>query len=313
MTYCIIFALILHKDIQARKNSKMQFATIPCHKDLQPFIRNYWLLRAYCKKEGTQRIFSNGATSLHFYLGQGVRLDNEEREYQTALNHHSMKCMEIHTTKGRLEILGVEFVPFCSHLFFSLDSDTTHATTSEINNIEFTKLEESIHATNDVDRQTALLDEFFCKQLNELDFDETNIERLQNVFEGIVTSEEKEEMNNNYKTISTVDLAIEAHIGQKQFTRIFSKYVGLRPKAYLRLLRFHKALREIQQMPKDTLLKNIAWKCGYSDTAHMTNDFKQLCGHTPTEIISIRSILTEAFSPNFSDRMKKKVLLENII
>lgn len=289
----------------------MRFITIPCHKDLQPFIRNYWFLEAQCVKPGTQRIFSNGAVSLHFYLGKCCKLDDEDREYQTSLNRHDLNSMELHTTIGTFNILGVEFVPFCAHLFFP-SMTQAHTTPQDINDAEFISLEERIHASKSTEEQTQMLDEFFCRRLEAIPVDDINIERLTSVFKDIVPIEGEPLAIKNYESLTSADLASTANIGQKQFTRVFNKYVGLTPKTYLRLLRFNKAMKEIQHSAKDASLTEIAWQCGYYDLAHMTNDFRQLCGHTPTEIVVMGTHLTEAFQQGFSSQMKKKVLLENL-
>lgn len=289
----------------------MEFKTIPCHPDLQPFIRNYWLLSARCTAPGTQRIFSNGAASLHFYLSQEVRLDQDSRLYRSAFNHHDLGSMELHSLPGDFNILGVEFVPFCSHLFFPQLS-ASHVAPQDSNDAAWITLEEQILTASDVQTQILLLDEFFCKRLESIPIDDLNMDRLNTVFKEIVPIEGEPAGIKNYESLSSSDLASAACLGQKQFTRVFNKYVGLSPKTYLRLLRFNKAMKEIQQSTKENSLKEMAWQCGYYDLAHMTKDFTQLCGYSPSKIVELGAQLTEAFQKDFSSQMKKKVLLENL-
>lgn len=293
----------------------MTFQPIPCHESLQPFIRNYWLFSAHCTGNGYQRIFSNGATSLHFYLSQPVRLDDEERPFLTALNRHDLTCMEIRCEEGDFNVLGVEFVPFCSRLFFEIENadGEHHITPQDLDDQEFILLAEQIHAANDLKEQKQLLDDFFCQRLSQIPINEVNMERLEGVFDDIVpTHGGASHANTDYENLSTSNLAETACLSPKQFTRVFSQYVGMNPKSYLRLLRFHKALQELHRSSSHELLTEVAWRSGYYDLAHMTNDFRQLCGHTPSEIQEMGVHLTETFGDDFSGKMKKKILMENL-
>ena len=298
----------------------MTFTTIPCHEALQPFIRNYWLLTAQCTAPGTQRIFSNGAASLHFYLTQSPTLDDEDRPYTTSLNRHVLSHMDIHSVEGPFNILGVEFVPFCSRLFFQSEGEANHLAPSDMNDSQFYALDQQIHAIADADAQKQLLDDFFCKRLAEIPINEVNIERMKDVFDDIVPTDESHSIiESDFASPSPSDLASTACLSQKQFTRIFADHVGLNPKSYLRLLRFNKAAKAVHdlatQKGKDgtTMLTEIAWNCGYYDLAHMTKDFRQLCSYSPSEILDMGNRLTDAFQNDFSLKMKKKVLLENIV
>jgi len=293
----------------------MTFQPIPCHESLQPFIRNYWLLSAHCTAQGTQRIFSNGATSLHFYLSGAVKLDGgEEQMYRTALNRHDLTCMEITCKEGDFIVLGVEFVPFCSRLFFDIQGyERHHLKPNETGDADFQLLDEQIHSAKDIDKQKRLLDDFFCQRLTQIPINEVNMERLEGVFDGIVpTHGGASHANTDYENLSTSNLAETACLSPKQFTRVFSQYVGMNPKSYLRLLRFHKALQELHRSSSHELLTEVAWRSGYYDLAHMTNDFRQLCGHTPSEIQEMGVHLTETFGDDFSGKMKKKILMENL-
>lgn len=291
----------------------MQFQTLACHQSLRPFIRNYWMLSAQCIAPGAQRIYSNGAASLHFYLTQDVRLDEGLELFCTTLNRHDLGCMVIHTQKGAFNILGVEFVPFCARLFFpTLNSEVAHFSPVTLGDQAFSALSAKIHASQNTDEQIELLDDFFCQRLSEIPIDERNMERLSSVFNEIVPTEGEPAAIKDFETLSPADLASTACLGQKQFTRVFNKYVGMPPKSYLRLLRFNKTMLELQKAAGKLSLAEIAWQCGYCDSAHMANDFQQLCGHSPSEILEFGSRMTEAFSSSYSSQMKKKVLLENV-
>ena len=57
--------------------------------------------------------------------------------------------------------------------------------------------------------------------------------------------------------------------------RWFARHVGLPPRRYLRLLRFHKAF---EQVPAQPSLADHAAAQGYADQAHMARDFRAMAG-----------------------------------
>lgn len=295
----------------------MEFKPIPCHESLRPFIRNYWMLTAHCTATGTQQVFSNGAASLQFYLTQSVWLDCGQCRYRTVLFHQNMQKVGIVTDEGAFHVFGVEFVPFCSRVFFRNEMNTLYASPEELHDEELTTLSQKIYDADSVEERVGLLDDFFMKRLAEFPEGDVNIERLNDVFDDIVpTDGSTAQPPNSQEEFSPADLASTACLSQKQFTRVFNKYVGMNPKSYLRLLRFHKALMMLQRetaIPAGDKKIEIAWQCGYYDLPHMISDFRDICGYSPSELIGPEGKLTEVFGQQFSGLMKKKIKIENLI
>ena len=71
---------------------------------------------------------------------------------------------------------------------------------------------------------------------------------------------------------------------QKHFIGMFKRQVGITPKAYLKIIRFQKAIGEIEQR-KEVNWTSISQDCGFYDQAHFINDFKFFSGFTPEEYI----------------------------
>lgn len=281
---------------------------------MRPFIRNYWMLSSWCTATGTQQIFSNGAASLQFYLSQDIRIDDGDRRYRTVLYHQNMQKVGVVTDEGAFNIFGAEFVPFCSRVFFPNEMTGIYASPEDLHDEDFITLSKNIYETESTEKHVALLDEFFLKRLAQFPEGDINIERLNDVFDDIVPTDggtvRPPHCQNEF---SPADLASTACLSQKQFTRVFNKYVGMNPKSYLRLLRFHKALQEIQSSSDNSSLTNIAWSCGYYDLAHMASDFRDICGFSPSELTQHGQEVTEAFGQKFSGLMKKKIMIENLI
>lgn len=70
-------------------------------------------------------------------------------------------------------------------------------------------------------------------------------------------------------------------LGPTRFIARFEQQVGLTPKRYARVLRFHSLLSRLAAAPsKDWAL--TAAEAGYADQSHLIHEFKRLAGLTPT-------------------------------
>ncbi|SOC26829.1 AraC family transcriptional regulator [Alloalcanivorax xenomutans] len=79
---------------------------------------------------------------------------------------------------------------------------------------------------------------------------------------------------------ATGSLAEHCGISQRHLIRCFHDTVGVTPKQYARLLRFHHSLELLRHLPPLDL-DQVALVCGYYDQAHFNRDFRDLAGITP--------------------------------
>lgn len=82
--------------------------------------------------------------------------------------------------------------------------------------------------------------------------------------------------------ICLADLNQKIGYSQKHFISMFKSEVGLTPKSYLKIMRFQKAVNEIEQVAFIDW-PQIATDCGFYDQAHFINDFRHFSGYTPEE------------------------------
>ncbi len=78
---------------------------------------------------------------------------------------------------------------------------------------------------------------------------------------------------------------------QKHFIKIFKEHVGLTPKGFLKIIRFQKAIEEIEKQ-KIISWASVALESGYYDQAHFIKDFKSFSGFTPSEYLSMNKDFT---------------------
>ncbi|MDJ1499497.1 helix-turn-helix transcriptional regulator [Xanthocytophaga agilis] len=84
--------------------------------------------------------------------------------------------------------------------------------------------------------------------------------------------------------LSVNELCDENESYYKKLERSFLKYVGYTPKHYYRIVRFNKALRQMQFNQKS--LTAISHDCDYYDQSHFIKDFRQFTGTTPRQFQS---------------------------
>jgi len=68
---------------------------------------------------------------------------------------------------------------------------------------------------------------------------------------------------------------------QKHLIKLFKEHVGVTPKEFLKVIRFQKAIQQIEnQISVDW--SQMALDCGFYDQSHFIADFKNFSGFTPT-------------------------------
>lgn len=80
-------------------------------------------------------------------------------------------------------------------------------------------------------------------------------------------------------------------VSNRHLIALFRRHVGLAPKTYSRVRRFHAALAGLAAGAAQADL--AAW-LGFADQAHMANDFHRLAGVTPGEFVARKGVDNES-------------------
>ncbi|MDX1939065.1 MAG: AraC family transcriptional regulator [Saprospiraceae bacterium] len=88
-------------------------------------------------------------------------------------------------------------------------------------------------------------------------------------------------------TIVISDMVQKIGYSHKHFLALFSKYVGLTPKQFLRLMRFQSIIYNLEQM-NEIEWSRVAYESGYYDQAHFINDFRAFSGFSPLEYMNAK-------------------------
>lgn len=84
------------------------------------------------------------------------------------------------------------------------------------------------------------------------------------------------------------ELTSKIGYSQKHFISLFKRQVGVSPKNYLKIMRFQKAVNEVE-LAREVDWTSISIDCGFYDQAHFINDFKVFSGFTPAAYLQRKS------------------------
>jgi AraC-like DNA-binding protein len=82
-------------------------------------------------------------------------------------------------------------------------------------------------------------------------------------------------------TVTIQKLAEDSGYSRRHFERIFLETVGIRAKTFAKIIRFQHAIL-LMAGPQRLSLAQIATELNYADQSHLTHDFKDLTGVSPT-------------------------------
>lgn len=250
---------------------------------LAGFIKQYWILRTGAASE---RIIPSGNIQLCFYSGNSLACGGQVWNSQAVLCGQSSGFADLQT-QGEIRIISVVFQPYGARAFFKMPMTELcgqKVTAGELNDAALGELERKIADTADDAACIGWIEEFLLKRF-QADV-EYNYRRMLPVV-GLV--------NRSRGEVRLPELARTACLSGKQFQRVFSEYVGMKPKEFLRVVRFQYALSVLQRSPRMSF-SQLAYQCGYYDQSHLINEFRCFSGHTPGEYVSLCLPYSDYFS-----------------
>lgn len=100
-------------------------------------------------------------------------------------------------------------------------------------------------------------------------------------------------------------VAVDLGVSERHLRRVFRETVGMSPKQFARLMRFHRALRAAHE-DRPVSWASIAAAAGYYDQAHLIAEFRMIAGVTPQALL--RELRAGASSPSSTVRSRQDAL-----
>lgn len=183
---------------------------------------------------------------------------------------------------GMYALLGIDLQQLVGKVLTALDSDDQG----------LLQLDRLFKQASQPQETAQLIDAFFLGHLPRVE--DYRYTRLRKV---IAACDEAKE------NISAAEMASVACLGERQFLRVFRNYVGITPKQFIRLRRFHRTIQHIQRnaATSQTIdLMQIALQHGYYDLSHMALEFQQMGCVSPSHFRLLGIPLTDDFSVFFA-------------
>jgi len=89
--------------------------------------------------------------------------------------------------------------------------------------------------------------------------------------------------------VRVADVATLVGLSHRGFVEVFKREVGLTPKLYARIQRFHRVKERIAALGEPASWAAFAIECGYFDQSHMIRDFVGFSGISPSSYLRSRT------------------------
>ncbi|MFZ5542704.1 MAG: helix-turn-helix domain-containing protein [Pseudomonadota bacterium] len=221
--------------------------------------------------EVIERVLPDGAVHLVFNLGDAPSANGAPGLALEAVGASSAPA--VLRLRGRLEGLSLTLRPGAAAALLGLPAgEISHAAVplDALWRGEAARLLEQMAAARDDDARAALLQAALQRRLQQADAT-AHLAAMQ-AARLIAASAGRRPLR---------EVAQAIGVGERRLQQLFHAHVGLSPRAYGRLARLHACLRALREQP-DPAWPELALQAGFYDQSHLVNEFRSLCGLTPT-------------------------------
>lgn len=243
---------------------------------LSEFIDKYWIVQDHTHSTGKYKILPDGYSDFIFCLsGTAMPKANEnsvyfcEAYYVGAMTTFS----ELISLPAHLNMLGIRFKPGGLSVF-------CHIPLHEFKNLRV-----------DAGDCDFLFPPGFTDRLRKLQTLHKQIAEIENFLIACLkkhfipdqqASFAVQQIHLSHGQVTINELLKKICLCQRHFERKFKHTTGYSPKEFARIIRFRHTVNLLKNTIPDNY-QHLAIDCGYYDHSHMTKEFRQLSGVTPTE------------------------------
>jgi len=234
---------------------------------LQPFIRQYWLIKGRQEKQEPIELLPDGGVSLVLNLGDGIH----SARFGTRWCEEGASIVGAQTRSdtqllmGESLLFGITFKPGGFTFFHRYDPLDRMA--DEVQPFDRSQFPDPDLILR---HPSAYVDRFYLERLEPPRFSLTEV----------VASVEQRNGR-----VRMDDLMRWHCTTARQLERQFKQQLGITPKEFIDLTRFNHAFGMVARHGGTRSLMDIAWDCGYYDHAHLTNDFIRRMDRAPSAFL----------------------------
>lgn len=251
---------------------------------LSPYIKYYWILNTGTANISPIQTIPTGCMHLVFHRENHLYFESGNAQPQSFIRGQLSIPDVLHSTNS-LDMIAIVFNPLGMNLFFPFSMKMTYNQYIDIDALgdkDLVHLKEIVFNEENISICIHHIENFFLQRMMNPDIH----------YKRIVGSTQKIK---EQPEINVSHLANEACLGYRQFKRVFTSYVGMNPKEYIRVVRFQRTLYTLQHNP-GMEISQLAYACGYYDHSHLVKDFKALSGYSPIQYLRSRQPYSTLFS-----------------
>ncbi len=250
------------------------YETFPPPPHLEPFLRFFWVLE-YDEPGYLHRGLADPCAELVVHY-QGLFDEllpggGMQSSYVTGLNGPTRQ-VRLFRTEERFGIFGAYFYPHALPALFGVPAQAVFDQMPDLYEAmgpEGRWLEERLLAAGGNAERMSVLADFLTARLHKARTpDAMTVQAMRHILA-------------NPGHVRMRDLANRYYLSERQFERRFVAEVGMRPKLFARIARFHAAMsRPVSDFGG---LARLAVECGYYDQSHFIHEVKEFSGLHPHE------------------------------
>lgn len=247
---------------------------------LAPFIKHYWVLETE-PSDGcvTERVVPTANIELLFHYKTPFLVTSPNKatslQPQTLLSGFSNSFSDA-STQGESGVIAVDFHPCgaCNFFRFQLsEAQNQNIGLTDIFSNEVRAVEDQLCTLHTLKQRVEVVEQFLMsklKPINPYDF-----QLIKHGVQLIIESS---------GNLQSPQLAEKLSVSTRNLERKFSTFVGVTPKQFAKVVRFHEVLNGLTNGSAHYLTE-YAYNNGYFDQSHFIKEFKAFSGFTPSEYL----------------------------
>ena len=266
---------------------------------LSDFIENFWLYENYEPEQSQDRILPSGTFELVINLREDeLRIYDPSqpesyRRYPGALVSGAYSAYFVIDTRQEHTLLGVHFKPGGAYPFLGIPADAlsdTHVSLETLWGHAAVRLRERLCESASPEERFHVVEDTLKEQLfRPLEHHYAVLFGL----DALGSTGPMESFTGGDDTLRTRNVVRQIGISERRFIQVFRDEVGLTPRRFFRIQRFHRALTLLQKTLAAPDGARLAVECGYFDQSHLIHDFVAFSGSRPMEYVRRQQRLQE--------------------
>lgn len=245
----------------------------PTH-SLSDYIESFWLIdseNAIVPQK--QKIIPDGHPELIFHYSDSYRI-NISGIWETQANSLLAGQIRNHfylENTGKSGMIGIKLMPATLTKLFGLNMSTY---TDKV--VALSSLTAELPQLSSLPKPSLETKEQFIQGFEEIITTQLATMKIKKAEVEVAI----DELQESHGSVSITELSNKIGIGERQLERQFSRYIGLSPKFYARVLRLGYIFELMQK--QDNSWSDLVYQSGFYDQSHFIKNFKEFTGEDPS-------------------------------